>query len=235
MSIIKPTINEISPATTMLIRNKYIDIYRRAYFINKIYESGIKSIEIGSFRKYDNILFGTRDVLFNVNRRVDACRSALVMEIENTLKNVACQQSVHPSINQLVYEIKDETNVEEFLKHKIVAKQLGMKTKLILPIDKLNLYKEADPDFVEVADLSNEILTIADPSKIFLRTNKFNDVNAALYNGVFNFSSSLLKTEQFLNTIELITYLRGKLGFEVNVNLESLKETQKEMIDEFNW
>jgi hypothetical protein len=235
MSIIRPIINEISPATSMLIRNKYIDIYRRAYFINKIYESGIKSIEIGSFRKYDNVLFGTRDVLFNVNRRVDAFRSALVMEIENTLKNVACRQSVHPSVDQLVYEIKDEKNVEEFLKHKIVAKQLGMQTKLILPVDKLNLYKEADPDFVEVSDLSNEILTIADPSKIFLRTNKFNDVDIALYNGVFNFSSSLLKTEQFLNTIELITYLRGKLGFEVNVNLESLKETQKEMIDEFNW
>jgi ankyrin repeat protein len=94
---------------------------------------------------------------------------------------------------------------------------------------------KAEPDFVEVADLSNEILSIADPAKIFLRTNKFNDVDAALYNGVFNFSSSLLKTDQFLNTIELITYLRGKLGFEVNVNLESLKETQKEMIDEFNW
>ena len=235
MSIIRPIINEISPATSMLIRNKYIDIYRRAYFINKIYESGIKSIEIGSFRKYDNVLFGTRDVLFNVNRRADAFRSALVMEIENTLKNVAYRQSVHPSVDQLVYEIKDEKNVEEFLKHKIVAKQLGMQTKLILPVDKLNLYKEADPDFVEVTDLSNEILNIADPTKIFLRTNNFNDVDVALYNGVFNFSSSLLKTEQFLNTIELITYLRGKLGFEVNVNLESLKETQKEMIDEFNW
>ncbi len=235
MSIIRPIINEISPATSMLIRNKYIDIYRRAYFINKIYESGIKNIEIGSFRKYDNVLFGTRDVLFNVNRRVDASRSALVMEIENTLKNVACKQSVHPYVDQLVYEIKDEKNVEEFLKHKIVAKQLGMKTKLILPVDKLNLYKETDPDFVEVTDLSNEILSIADPTKIFLRTNKFNDVDVALYNGVFNFSSSLLKTEQFLNTIELITYLRGKLGFEVNVNLESLKETQKEMMDEFNW
>jgi hypothetical protein len=235
MSIIRPIINEISPATSMLIRNKYIDIYRRAYFINKIYESGIKNIEIGSFRKYDNVLFGTRDVLFNVNRRVDASRSALVMEIENTLKNVACKQSVHPSVDQLVYEIKDEKNVEEFLKHKIVAKQLGMKTKLILPVDKLNLYKETDPDFVEVTDLSNEILSIADPSKIFLRTNKFNDVDIALYNGVFNFSSSLLKTDEFLNTIELITYLRGKLGVEVNVNLEKLKETQKEMMDEFNW
>jgi len=226
MSIIRPIINEISPATSMLIRNKYIDIYRRAYFINKIYESGIKNIEIGSFRKYDNVLFGTRDVLFNVNRRVDASRSALVMEIENTLKNVACKQSAHPYVDQLVYEIKDEKNVEEFLKHKIVAKQLGMKTKLILPVDKLNLYKETDPDFVEVTDLSNEILSIADPSKIFLRTNKFNDVDIALYNGVFNFSSSLLKTDEFLNTIELITYLRGKLGFEVNVNLEKLKETQ---------
>ena len=41
MSVIRPVINEISPSTSMLIRNKYIDVYRRAYFINKIYESGI--------------------------------------------------------------------------------------------------------------------------------------------------------------------------------------------------
>lgn len=235
MSVICPVINEISPATSMLIRNKYIDVYRRAYFINKIYESGIKSIEIGSFRKYDNVLFGTRDVLSNVNRRVDASRSALVMEIENTLKNVACKQSIIPSVDQLVYEIKEQKNIDEFLKHKIVAKQLGMKTKLILPSDKVNLYKYTEPDYVEVRDLSNELLSIADPSKIFLRTNNFNDVDTALYNGVFNFSSSLLKTEDFLNTIDLITYIRGKLGFEIKVNLEKLKETQREMIDEFNW
>ena len=235
MSVIRPVINEISPSTSMLIRNKYIDVYRRAYFINKIYESGIKNIEIGSFRQGDTALFGTRDVLFNVNRRVDASRSALVMEIENTLKNVSCQQSVIPSVDQLVYEIKDEKNIDEFFKHKIVAKQLGMKTKLILPSNNLNLYKDTEPDYVEVRDLSNELLSITDPAKIFLRTNNFNDVDTALYNGVFNFSSSLLKSEDFLNTIELITYIRGKLGFEINVNLENLKETQREMVDEFNW
>ncbi len=235
MSVIRPIINEISPATSMLIRNKYIDLYRRAYFINKIYESGIKNIEIGSFRKDDSVLFGTRDVLFNINRTVNASRSALVMEVENTIKNVACRQSIHPTIEQLVYELKDEKNIDDFLKHKIIAKQLGMTIKLILPSNKVSLYKYTEPDYVEVSDLSNELLSIADPSKVFLRTNNFNDVNVALYNGVFNFSSSLLKTPQVINTIDLITYIRGKLGFQVNVSLEKLKETQKEMMDEFNW
>ena len=233
MSIIRPIINEISPATSMLIRNKYIDLYRRAYFINKIYESGIKNIEIGSFRKDDSVLFGTRDILFNINRKIDIKHSALVMEVENTIKNVACRQQ--PTIDQLVYELKDDKNIDDFLKHKIIASQLGMSTKLILPSDKVNLYKDTQPDYIEVSDLSNELLTIADPSKVFLRTNNFNDVNVALYNGVFNFSSSLLKTPHVINTIDLITYIRGRLGFEVNVNLEKLKETQREMTDEFNW
>jgi len=235
MSVIRPIINEISPATSMLIRNKYIDLYRRAYFINKIYESGIKNIEIGSFRKDDTALFGTRDVLFNVNRTVNASRSALVMEVENTIKNVSCRQSVNPTIDQLVYELKDEKNIDEFLKHKIIASQLGMTIKLILPSNKVYLYKDTEPDYVEVSDLSNELLSIADPAKVFLRTNNFNDVNVALYNGVFNFSSSLLKTPHVINTIDLITYIRGRLGFQVNVSLENLKETQREMIDEFNW
>ena len=233
MSVIRPIINEISPATTMLIRNKYVDVYRRAYFINKIYGSGIKNIEIGSFRDGDRALFGTRDVLFNVNRNTS--RSALVMEVENTLKNVSCRHSVHPTIDQLVYELKDEKNIEEFLKHKIIAKQLGMTVKLILPSNNVSLYKDTEPDYVEVSDLSNEILSIANPAKVFLRTNNFNDVNVALCNGVFNFSSSLLKTPYVINTIDLITYIRGRLGFEVNVNLEKLKETQREMMDEFNW
>ncbi len=233
MSIIRPIINEISPATSMLIRNKYIDLYRRAYFINKIYESGIKNIEIGSFRKDDSVLFGTRDILFNINRKIDISHSALVMEVENTIKNVACRQQ--PTIDQIVYELKDKKNIHEFLRHKIIAKQLGMTIKLILPSDKVDLYKDTEPDYVEVSDLSNEILSIASPEKIFLRPNNFNDVDIALYNGVFNFSSSLLKTPSLVNTIDLITYIRGKLGFQVNVSLEKLKETQKEMMDEFNW
>ena len=233
MSVIRPIINEISPATSMLIRNKYIDLYRRAYFINKIYESGIKNIEIGSFRKDDTVLLGTRDILFNVNRKFNTKHSALVMEVENTIKNVSCRQQ--PTIDQLVYELKDDKNIDDFLKHKIIASQLGMSTKLILPSDKVNLYKDTEPDYIEVSDLSNELLSIADPSKVFLRTNNFNDVNVALYNGVFNFSSSLLKTPHVINTIDLITYIRGRLGFEVNVNLEKLKETQREMTDEFNW
>ncbi len=233
--MIRPIINEISPSTSILIRNKYIDVFRRSYFINKIYESGIKNIEIGSFRKHDTALFGTRDVLYNVNRKVDASRSALVMDIENTLKNVACVQSVHPYIDQLVYELKDEKNIDEFLKHKIVAKQLGMTTKLILPSNNIDIFKYTEPDYIEVSQLSSELLNIAKPEKIFLRTNNFDEVDIALHNGVYNFSSSLLETKDFLNTTDLITYLRKNLGIEVNVSLESLKETQKEMTDEFNW
>jgi len=235
MSIIRPVINEISPSISILIRNKYIDVYRKAYFINKIYESGIKNIEVGSFRKDDTVLFGTRDVLYNVNRKVDTSRSALVMEVENTLKNVGPSQSVHPYIEQIVYELKDENNIQEFLKNKIIAKQLGMTIKLILPSDKVDLYKETKPDYVEVSDLSNELLSIANPEKIFLRPNNFNEVDTALYNGVFNFSSSLLKTPSLVNTIDLIIYMRRKLGYQIDVNLENLKETQREMTDEFNW
>jgi len=227
--IIRPIINEISPSTSILIRNKYIDLYRRSYFINKIYESGIKNIEIGSFRKDDRPLFGTRDVLYNVNR--DASRSALVMDIENTLKNVACVQY----IDQLVYELKDEKNIDEFLKHKVIAKQLGMTTKLILPSNNTDIVKYTEPDYVEVSELSSELLNISKPEKIFLRANNFDEVDIALYNGVYNFSSSLLETNDFINTTELITYLRKNLGIEVNVSLDKLKEIQKEMSDEFNW
>jgi hypothetical protein len=228
--MIRPIINEISPSTTILIRNKYVDVYRRAYFINKIYETGIKNIEIGSFRKDDKALFGTRDVLYNVNR--DASRSALVMDIENTLKNVS---SIHPYIDQLVYELKDEKNIDEFLKHKVIAKQLGMTTKLILPSNNTDIFKYTEPDYVEVSHLSSELLKIAKPEKIFLRTNSFDEVDVALYNGVYNFSSSLLETNDFINTTDLITYLRKNLGIEVNVTLDSLKETQREMMDEFKW
>ncbi len=233
--MIRPIINEISPSTTILIRNKYIDVFRRAYFVNKIYESGIKNIEIGSFRKHDTALFGTRDVLYNINRKVDTSRSALVMEIENTLKNVACRDSIHPYIDQLVYELKEDKNIDDFLKHKIIAKQLGMTTKLILPSNNIDIFKYTEPDYVEVSQLSNELLRLADPSKIFLRTNSFEEIDIALYNGVYNFSSSLLETKDFLNTIDLITYLRKNLGIEVNVSLDKLKETQKEITDEFNW
>ena len=228
--MIRPIINEISPSTSILIRNKYIDLYRRAYFINKIYETGIKNIEIGSFRKDDRALFGTRDVLYNVNR--DATRSALVMDIENTLRNVSC---IHPYIDQLVYELKDDKNIDEFLKHKVIAKQLGMTTKLILPSNNTDIVKYTEPDYVEVSQLSSELLRISKPEKIFLRTNNFDEVDIALYNGVYNFSSSLLETNDFINTTELITYLRKNLGIEVKVSLDKLKEIQREMSDEFNW
>jgi hypothetical protein len=45
----------------------------------------------------------------------------------------------------------------------------------------------------------------------------------------------LLETKDIVNTIDLVTHIRKKLGFEVNINLEKLKETQREMVDQFNW
>jgi hypothetical protein len=110
-----------------------------------------------------------------------------------------------------------------------------MTTKLILPSNNTDIVKYTEPDYVEVSELSSELLNIYKPEKIFLRANNFDEVDIALYNGVYNFSSSLLETNDFLNTTELITYLRKNLGIEVNVSLDKLKETQREMTDEFNW
>jgi acyl carrier protein len=79
------------------------------------------------------------------------------------------------------------------------------------------------------------VLKVGDLSKVFIRTNSFEEVDKAIYENIYNFSSSLLKTPDSIDTIELIHHLRNKLGFEVNVSLEKLKVTQKEMHDEFNW
>jgi acyl carrier protein len=234
---IKPVINEISTSTGMIIRNKYIDIFRRSYFINKIYESGIKNIEVGSFRNCDHILFGTRDVIFNINKNISDKRSAFVIDIGSTVKNVSCINSVKPRVEELIYFINKKEDIDEFIKHKIVATQLGMTTKLIIENkDELNcIINETKPDFIEVNKVTPELLKVGDLSKVFIRTNSFEEVDKAIYENIYNFSSSLLKTPDSIDTIELIHHLRNKLGFEVNVSLEKLKVTQKEMHDEFNW
>jgi hypothetical protein len=234
---IKPVINEISTSTGMIIRNKYIDIFRRSYFINKIYESGIKNIEVGSFRNCDHILFGTRDVIFNINKNISDKRSAFVIDIGSTVKNVSCINSVKPRVEELIYFINKKEDIDEFIKHKIVATQLGMTTKLIIENkDELNyIVNETKPDFIEVYKVTPEVLKVGDLSKVFIRTNSFEEVDKAIYENIYNFSSSLLKTPDCIDTIELIHHLRNKLGFEVNVSLEKLKVTQKEMHDEFNW
>ena len=234
---IKPVINEISTSTGMIIRNKYIDIFRRSYFINKIYESGIKNIEVGSFRNCDHILFGTRDVIFNINKNISDKRSAFVIDIGSTVKNISCINSVKPRVEELIYFINKKEDIDEFIKHKIVATQLGMTTKLIIENkDELNyIVNETKPDFIEVYKVTPEVLKVGDLSKVFIRTNSFEEVDKAIYENIYNFSSSLLKTPDSIDTIELIHHLRNKLGFEVNVSLEKLKVTQKEMHDEFNW
>jgi len=234
---IKPVINEISTSTGMIIRNKYIDIFRRSYFINKIYESGIKNIEVGSFRNCDHILFGTRDVIFNINKNISDKRSAFVIDIGSTVKNISCINSVKPRVEELIYFINKKEDIDEFIKHKIVATQLGMTTKIIVENkDELNyIVNETNPDFIEVDKVTPEVLKVGDLSKVFIRTNSFEEVDKAIYENIYNFSSSLLKTPDSIDTIELIHHLRNKLGFEVNVSLEKLKVTQKEMHDEFNW
>lgn len=234
---IKPVINEISTSTGMIIRNRYIDIFRRSYFINKIYESGIKNIEVGSFRDYDHVLFGTRDVIFNVNKTINDKRSAFVIDIGSTIKNVSCTNSVKPRVDELIYFIDKKEDIEEFIKHKIVAKQLGMTTKLIIENkDELNyIVNETQPDFIEVYKISPELLKVNDISKVFIRPNSLEEVDKAIHENIYNFSTSLLKTPDYLDTIDLIYHLRTKLGLEVNVSLEKLKLTQKEMHDEFNW
>ena len=234
---IKPVINEISTSTGMIIRNKYIDIFRRSYFINKIYESGIKNIEVGSFRNCDHILFGTRDVIFNINKNISDKRSAFVIDIGSTVKNISCINSVKPRVEELIYFINKKEDIDEFIKHKIVATQLGMTTKIIVENkDELNyIVNETKPDFIEVDKVTPEVLKVEDLSKVFIRTNSFEEVDKAIYENIYNFSSSLLKTPDSIDTIELIHHLRNKLGFEVNVSLEKLKVTQKEMHDEFNW
>jgi acyl carrier protein len=221
----------------MIIRNKYIDIFRRSYFINKIYESGIKNIEVGSFRNCDHILFGTRDVIFNINKNISDKRSAFVIDIGSTVKNISCINSVKPRVEELIYFINKKEDIDEFIKHKIVATQLGMTTKIIVENkDELNyIVNETNPDFIEVDKVTPEVLKVGDLSKVFIRTNSFEEVDKAIYENIYNFSSSLLKTPDSIDTIELIHHLRNKLGFEVNVSLEKLKVTQKEMHDEFNW
>lgn len=234
---IKPVINEISTSTGMIIRNKYIDIFRRAYFINRIYESGIKNIEVGSFRNKDHILFGTRDVIFNVNKTSTDKKSAFVLDVENTLKNVSCSNSVTPRIDELIYFISKREDIDEFIKHKTVAKQLGMTTKIIVDNnDELEyIVSHTQPDFIEVDKVSTEVLKLKDFSKVFIRANSLEEVDKAIYENIYNFSSSLLKTPNHIDTIDLISHLRTKLGLEVNVSLDKLKLTQKEMHDEFNW
>ena len=68
--MIKPIVNEVFPSTGILLRNRYIDAYRRAYFINKIYDAGIKNIEIGSFNKDQPLINGIYEVSNKINSEI---------------------------------------------------------------------------------------------------------------------------------------------------------------------
>lgn len=202
--MIKPIINEIFPSTGILLRNKYIDSYRRAYFINKIYEAGIKNIEIGN-----------KDVINGIYKG---------------------------ELNQIIFPMHTSTNVnksiDEFYKHKQYALNKGMIIKLVLEGDKdfQYIYNNTKPDIIEVSSINNIILKcVDDVNKISIRPSSLEEVDKAYYERIYMYSSSILKSDNHIETIKLIKHLQSKLGIELPVSITQLTEVQKEIMDDFNW
>lgn len=237
--MIKPVINEIFPSTGILLRNKYIDSYRRAYFINKIYDAGIKNIEIGSFNKDQPLINGIYEISNNINSNI--YKSGLVKK-----------HHIHKgNINQLVFHMYTNNNenirikglsidqsIEEFNKHKESNK--GIITKLFLegPVENefSYIYNNTKPDIIEVNNINNIILKyVDDVNRISIRSFSLEEVDKAYYERIYMYSSSILKCDKNIETIKLIKHLQSKLGIELPVSITMLSEVQKEIINEFNW
>ena len=237
--MIKPVINEIFPSTGILLRNKYIDSYRRAYFINKIYDAGIKNIEIGSFNKDQPLINGIYEISNNINSNI--YKSGLVKK-----------HPIHKgNINQLVFHMYTNNNenirikglsidqsIEEFNKHKESNK--GIITKLFLegPVENefSYIYNNTKPDIVEVNNINNIILKyVDDVNRISIRSSSLEEVDKAYYERIYMYSSSILKCDKNIETIKLIKHLQSKLGIELPVSITMLSEVQKEIMNEFNW
>jgi len=235
--MIKPLINEVFPSTGILLRNQYIDSYRRAYFINKIYEAGIKNIEIGSFNKDEPVINGIFEISSKINS--DIYKGGLVKKYP-----------IHKGhVNQLIFPINstNEENIRikglsindsiiEFNKHK----KLNIKTKIVIEGDIKEdfpyIYNNTKPDIIEVSSINSIILKhVDDITKLSLRPSSFEEVDKALYEGIYNFSSSILKVDKHVETITLIKHLQSKLGYELPVSITQLTEIQKEIMDDFNW
>jgi hypothetical protein len=220
--MIKPIINEVFPSTGILLRNKYIDSYRRAYFINKIYDAGIKNIEIGSFN--NNVI--STNIKSNIHK--------------GNINQIIFPMYTCNNENIRVKGLSIDQSIEEFNKHKKEAINKGIITKLVLKgsieTEFYYIYNNTKPDIVEVSSINNIILKyVDDVNKISLRPSSLEEVDKCLYEGIYKFSSSILKCDKHVETIKLIKHLQSKLGIELPVSITLLTEVQKEIMDEFNW
>jgi len=237
--MIKPLINEVFPSTGILLRNRYIDAYRRAYFINKIYDAGIKNIEIGSFNKDQPLINGIYEITTKINS--DIYKGGLVKKYPIHRGNV--NQIIFPmytsnSENIRVKGLSIDQLIEEFNKHKHSNK--GIMTKIVLEGSIEHefpyIYNNTQPDIIEVGSINNILLKyVDDVNKISLRPSSFEEVDKAYYERIYMYSSSILKCDKHIETIKLIKHLQSKLGIELPVSITLLSEVQKEIMDEFNW
>jgi hypothetical protein len=210
--MIRPVINEIFPSTGILIRNKYVDLFRRDYFINKIYQSGIKNIEIGPYNEH---------IIEGLTTEISLNNKCIIYPI-NTNKNV-------------------NDSIDTFNKYR--ESKEGVFSKIILQGNNYKeipyIYFNTRPDCIEVSRINNIILnTVEKSSKLSLRPygkDCLKEIDKALIENIYKFSSSLVSYQEHVNTIDLIKYLNSKLWVELTINMSSLKEAQKEIHDDFNW
>lgn len=250
MTPYKPIINEIFPSTGILFQNKYINSERRAYFINKIYKGGIDNIEIGSFCKDQPFINGTREISNNINNSI--FKSS---HIKFCVNNNVLSHENKPIINQLVYSINVDNEINKtkrgldtnqlislFNENKKLSNKLNISCKLLVEGDNHTelayLVKNTSPHYLEVEKITHYALNVLrDTTRLSLRVkdNDFNEVDKAYYENIFRFSTSLIKTNEYMETIDLIMYLRTKLGVNLPASLTLLKEVKEEVQEEFNW
>ena len=183
--MIKPIINEVFPSTGILLRNKYIDSFRRAYFINKFYDAGIKNIEIGSFNKDEPLINGIYEISTKINSGI--YKGGLVKKHPIHRGNI--NQIIFPmytsnSENIRIRGLSIDQSIEEFNRHK--HSNQGIMTKLVLDgvidNDFPYIYNNTQPDIIEVNNINNILLKyVDDVSKISIRPSSFEEIDKAFY------------------------------------------------------
>ncbi len=229
--MIKPIVNEIFPSLGIVLKNKYLDSSRRAYFINKIYQSGVKNIEIGPLNKGQVYSSGI---------------------YENGYGHVI-SGNIKPSINQIIFYMHSNNlenmrlygrsineSISLFHKYSTYSLDERISTKIVLlgniGCDFPYIYNNTKPDMIEVSSINNIVLkTVDNANKISIRPISIEEVDRAYYECIYNYSSSLLPIIDTVETIPLIKHLQNKLGTELKVSNTGLLEVQKEMISSFNW
>jgi hypothetical protein len=239
--MIKPIINEVFPSTGILLRNKYIDSYRRAYFINKIYDAGIKNIEIGSFNKDQPLINGIHEISTNINSNI--YKGGLIKKHpihKGNINQIIFPMYTSNNENIRVRGLSIDQSIEEFNKHKKEAINKGVITKLVLDgsieTEFPYIYNNTQPDIVEVSSINNIILKyVDDVNRISVRPSSLEEIDKAYHECIYMYSSSILNCDKHIETIKLIKHLQSKLGIELPVSITMLSEVQKEIMDEFNW